>query len=282
VLIGSNRDGGDNDAAVSRLFSPRPSRDAERKEMDMAVKNAALASNWLSATDLIQRLGRARENRDQHAKMLTTLEGQVTQRRTDVERSLADLSANERGKIVTRAVNGHRAELRRKSADARLALVREAGRLRDEVAAVRAHYQSPMQCLMRESLGSERRSRLLGQIANSGVTELASLASYAAATKDKELGAALCTRVSMLPVHDRPFSAHELADALVGDEHRRVTQAVMEVERIAIETLHSDSAFETGKTNLTRNLQTAFMRREEEAVGADLTDLDAVTETTED
>ncbi|BEV45956.1 hypothetical protein CRBSH125_21390 [Afipia carboxidovorans] len=206
----------------------------------------------------------------------------MTQRRIDVERSLADLPSNERTKVVTRAVNGHRAELRRKSADARLALVREAGRLRDEVAGVRMHFGSSMQILMRENLGSERRSRLLGQIANSGVTELASLASYAAATRDKELGAALCTRVSMLPVHDRPFSAHELADALVGEDHRRVTQAILETERIAIETLHADGAFETGRTNLTRNLQTAFMRREEEAVGADLTDLDAITETKED
>jgi hypothetical protein len=187
----------------------------------MVVKKVALASNWLSVTDLIQRLGRARENRDQHAKLLNTLEGQVTQRRIDVERSLADLPANERSKVVTRAVNGHRAELRRKSADARIAYVREAGRLRDEVAGVRMHFDSPTQMLMRESLGSERRSRLLGQIANSGVTELASLAAFAAATKDKELGAALCTRVSMLPVHDRPFSAHELADALAGEDHRR-------------------------------------------------------------
>lgn len=248
----------------------------------MAVKKAALASNWLSVTDVIQRLGRARENRDQHARLLNTLEGQVTQRRIDVERSLADLPSNERSKVVTRAVNGHRAELRRKSADARLALVREAGRLRDEVAAVRMHFESPMQMLMRESLGSERRSRLLGQIANSGVTELTSLASYAAATKDKELGAALCTRVSMLPVHDRPFSAHELADALVGESHRNVTQAILETERIAVETLHSDSAFETGRTNLTRNLQTAIMRREEEAVGADLSDLDPLTNNNEE
>jgi hypothetical protein len=204
----------------------------------------------------------------------------VTQQRIDVERSLADLPSNERSKVVARAVNGHRAELRRKSADARLALVREAGR--DEVAAVRMHFESPMQMLMRESLGSERRSRLIGQIANSSVTELASLASFAAATRDKELGAALCTRVSMLPIHDRPFSAHELADALVGEDHRRVTQAILETERIAVETLHADSTFETGRTNLTRNLQSAFMRREEQAVGADLSDLDAITENKED
>lgn len=86
----------------------------------------------------------------------------------------------------------------------------------------------------------------------------------------------------MLTVHDRPFSAHELADALVGEDHRRVTQAIMETERIAIETLHSDSAFETGRPNLTRNLQTAIMQREEEKVGADLSDLEAITDNQED
>jgi hypothetical protein len=86
----------------------------------------------------------------------------------------------------------------------------------------------------------------------------------------------------MLPIHDRPFSAHELADALVGEDHRRVTQAILETERIAVETLHSDSAFETGKANLTRTLQTAIMRREEQAVGADLSDLDAIIENKED
>ena len=243
----------------------------------MAVKKAALASTWLSVTDVIQRLGRARENRDQHAKLLNTLEGQVTQRRADVERSLADLPSSERSKVVTRAVNGHRAELRRKSADARLAHVREAGRIRDEVAAVRIHFQSPVQMLMRESLGSERRSRLLNQIAQSGPTELASLAAFAAATGDKELGAALCTRASSMPAGERPFSSQELADALVGETFRNVTRAIMEVDRIAAETVGSDTAFETGRTNLTRSLQAAFMRRDEEAVGGDLSDLEALT-----
>jgi len=243
----------------------------------MAANKAALASNWLSVTEVVQRLGRARENRDQHAKLLNTLESQVTQRRIDVERSLADLPQNERGKVVNRAVSGHRAELRRKSAEARVAYVKEAGRVRDEVAAVRAHYNSPVQMLMRESLGSERRSRLLSQIEHSGPAELASLASFAAATKDMELAAALCTRASSMPASERPFSSQALADVLVGEAYRNVTRAIMEVDRIAAETVGADTAFETGRTSLTRNLQSAFMRRDEEAVGGDLSDLDALT-----
>ena len=146
-----------------------------------------------------------------------------------------------------------------------------------EVAAVRIHFGSPVQMLMRESLGSERRSRLLSQIAHSGPTELASLATFAAATGDKELGAALCTRASSMPANERPFSSQDLADALVGETYRNVTRAIMEVDRIAAETVGADTAFETGRTNLTRNLQSTFMRRDEEAVGGDLSDLDALT-----
>src|SRR5690606_6825280 len=97
------------------------------------------------------------------------------------------------------------------------------------------------------------------------------------ATGDKELGAALCTRASQMPAGERPFSPQELADALVGETFRNVTRAIMEVDRIAAETVGADTSFETGRTNLTRNLQAAFMRRDEEAVGGDLSDLEALT-----
>ena len=63
----------------------------------------------------------------------------------------------------------------------------------------------------------------------------------------------------------------------MGETFRNVTRAIMEVDRIAAETVGSDTAFETGRTNLTRSLQAAFMRRDEEAVGGDLSDLEALT-----
>ena len=106
----------------------------------------------------------------------------------------------------------------------------------------------------------------------------------AASTGDKELAAALLTRNSGLPVNDRAFSSQELADGLVGDEWRKVNQAIAEVDRIAVEAVHADSAFETGKANATRAVNIALMRRDEQAMGADLTDLeeDDTEETKED
>jgi hypothetical protein len=240
----------------------------------MAIKKVALGSRWLSATDVVDRLKQARENREQQSKLLASLEAQAAQRREDVERSLADLPQPQRGQIVASTVNGYRNELKRQSADARRAHLKEAGRFLEQTAGARTHYQSPVQMLMREGLGSERRSRLLQQIAHSGPVELASFAEFAAATKDKELGAALCARVSDLAPNERPFSSRDLADALVGDEHRRVTAALMELDRLTQEAAHADSAFERGAANPVRSIRIARMKQAEAAVGADLADLD--------
>ena len=44
MLIGSDRDGGDERRLCRACFAPEPSRDAVAKEMDMAVKKLALAN----------------------------------------------------------------------------------------------------------------------------------------------------------------------------------------------------------------------------------------------
>lgn len=239
----------------------------------MAIKQAALASRWMSVTDISERLTKARENRERQRMLLDTLEGQAKRRRDDIERSLADLPPSHRSQLVARAIGGFRGELKRASTNERMKFVREIGRLREEAQAVREHYGSTAQFLAREGLGSERRSRLQQQLEKSGPTELAALAAFAAATKDKELGAVLCARVSDLMPNERPFSRQELADALVGDQHRAVTQALMEIDRLAEETAHADTAFECGGAIPLRALSVARMKRDEAAIGADLSSL---------
>lgn len=246
----------------------------------MAVKKIALANRWMSVTDVLDRLRRAREQREQQETLLNSLEGRVKQRHSDVERSLADLPPAQRQQVVSRALNGHRAELKRQSLDSRIAHVRSISKLQDEVASAKAHYQSGVQMLAREFLGSERRSRLMHQIEKSGPVELASLAALAASTGDKELGAALLTRNSGVAVNERAFSSRDLAEALVGEDWRKVNQAMAEVERLALEAVHADSAFETGRPNAGRDIQIALRKRGEAAFGADLSNLEE-TETKE-
>lgn len=170
--------------------------------------------------------------------------------------------------MVNKAVSGYRAELVRQSKDTRLAHTRELAEMADRIRSAETHYRSPMQMLARETLGSERRSRIQQQIENSGTIELASLAELAAATKDKELAAALCGRVHGIKRDDRPFNAGELADVMFGEQHRELSQALVEAERRVLEALQADAEFETGKGNPQRALQIAMLKKREQEIGA--------------
>ncbi|MGX9393558.1 hypothetical protein ACWX0K_14795 [Nitrobacteraceae bacterium UC4446_H13] len=238
----------------------------------MATKKnmPTIGAGWVSVTDLKLALMRARDNRERQSRLLDNLSVRIAQRRTDTEHALAEITSPQRTVIVNRALSTFRGQLKRESVETRTAHVREAGVIANVAARAKQHFQSPVQILMREGLGSERRSRLLQQIEHSGSTELASLAALAASTGDKEMGAALISRVNRLDPGDRPFSPHALADALVGAEHRDITAAIMEVERIAEEAAHADTAFETGKPSSVRTIQAAILRREQAAIGADL------------
>jgi hypothetical protein len=240
----------------------------------MAQRKATLGSHWMSVTDVLGRLQQARDNRQAQQRLLTSLNQQVEQRRVELERSLADLPEHERTNIINRTVAGTRAEMRKASNDTRTAHVRQAGKIHSEVAGAKALYGSSVQMLIRHNLGSERRSRILEQIADSGPAELAGLAELAAATRDVELAAALCSKVSRLMPSERPFAAQELADVLVGDEHRKVAAAILEIERLTEEAAHDDTAFGRNGRDPVRSVKIARMKQAEAAVDGDLSELD--------
>ena len=104
--------------------------------------------------------------------------------------------------------------------------------------------------IVREGLGSERRSRLIQQLEHSGNVELASLAVLAVSAKDRELAAVLVSRVNRMPHGERPFSPQELADLIVVGEFRAVQTAIGEIEDIAeramIDLTGSPAAFVSG------------------------------------
>lgn len=232
----------------------------------MAIRKAALGSRWASVTDVAESLRLAKNNRQAQRRLLDELEGKVERRQAEIRRSLSDLPASQQASLASRAVSGFKGELRKLSADPRLHHVRRAAEHAEYAASVKAHYRSPGQMLARASLGSERRSRILQQIAGSGPAELASLAELAAATKDLELAAALCSRVYELPPERRSFSPQELADVLVGDDFRTVNRSLLEIERLREEALNDDGAFETGRANEQRNVAIALLRKAEEAI----------------
>lgn len=227
----------------------------------MAKLKADFGANWASVTDVRAALTKAQTSRAAQQRLLGSLSDRIERRRADIESSLSDIQQSQRTPLVNKAVAGFRMELRRESGDQRLAHVREVAKHREFLKSAKGHYRSSAQMLARATIGSERRSRIQQQISNSGPAELASLAELAAATRDMEMAAALCSRVFDMEPTKRPFNAADLADTIVGDEFREVTSAINEVERLALEALDDDSRFETAKSNPHRSLQIAMMKR---------------------
>ena len=238
----------------------------------MAQQKPQFGSSWASVTDVRTALTKARTNQQAQRRLLGSLQDKLDRRRTDLERSLAHLSAAKRTPIINKTLAGYRGELRTASADQRTAFVRQVAGIRDGMKSVAVHYRSPAQMLARQTLGSERRSRIQQQIANSGPAELASLAELAAATDDAEMAAALCSRIYDVEPSKRSFDAAALADKLVGDEFREVTQSLAEVERLTVEALGDDSTFERGKPSGQSKIKAALMKRNEERIGAEMPD----------
>lgn len=234
----------------------------------MPTTRAKIGAQWMSPNDIRSALTRIQSASNRHAHLIGNLRGRLERRGQEVERSLSSLDQRDRTSVLNKSRNGYRAELVRESADVRKAQTRELAAIAAGVRSAATHYRSPMQMLMRSTLGSERRSRIMQQIANSGPVELASLAEYAAAQRDEELAAALCSRVAEMPRADRPFSAAELADVIHGDLHRELSQALVEVERRVLEGLQIDTEFETGKPNAQRTLEIAILKKREREIGA--------------
>lgn len=246
----------------------------------MAMKKSppTLTKPWVSVTDIRDSLSRARDFGGQHARQIAELNGRVESRRKELDSTLSDLTPAQRVHIVSRALGGLRSDLKRASLDARTAGLRDLDALRRRGDDAKAHYNSSIQMIMREGLGSERRSRLIQQLEHSGNVELASLAAVAVSAKDRELAAVLVSRVNRMPHGDRPFSPQELADLIVGDEFRAVQAAIGEIEDIAERAMVEDRAFETGRNAGERTIGLALRARDRAALRIDPDAIDNLAE----
>lgn len=226
---------------------------------------STLSNKWMSITDLRSSLQRVKSLLAQHTALVTRLEGQITTTKESIDASAAYFTAAERLTVVSRAVSAKRKELVATSQPERLRLVNEIDREYHAIMASDLHYQSPVQVLMRSSIGSHRRTLIAGQIADAGPAELLSIAHLAAATNDLEMGAALVTRVSSLPYGKRPFSPHSLAAVLVGATFNEAEMIFGEAEAVITDALAADKTFETGRADAFGKIKAALLRRNNDA-----------------
>lgn len=229
---------------------------------------AKIGTTWMTDNDIRNSLAKIATNRKQHDNIVRQASAKLDSRRRELENSLHGLDARDRNSMINKAVIGRRNELVQESKDSRIALTRELAKLAEQVKSASSFYRSSVQMLMRDTLGSERRTQIQHQIANSGAVELASLAELAAATRDKDLAAALCGRIHGMKRDDRPFNAGELADVMFGEQQRELSQALVEAKRRVLEALQADQEFETGKGNNQRAIEIALLKKREQEIGA--------------
>lgn len=233
------------------------------------AKKLRLGTSWLTAGDVRSLREKAQNNRDQLSSMIDAANAKVNIRHETLKSNLQDVPAPSRDVAVARGLAAFRGEIKDQTADARTAHVRSAAAMRATAIAAKPHYRSPAQMLARYTLGSEKRSRIMQQIENSGPAELLSLAELAAATGDKELGAALASRVFPMSPDKRPFDVNELADAIMGEEWREISKALDEVESMAVDIARRDRDFETGRADGTNLIEQALRQQQAEALYAE-------------
>jgi hypothetical protein len=234
----------------------------------MPTPTAKLGAAWMDDNDIRHAVAKVQTNRNQHDALLRRMKQKLDIHADSVKRSLSDVGLPNTKAIINKSVSSRRGEFVRESVDTRKAYMRELSETAERVKSASSHYRSPMQMLMRSTLGNEKRSRLMQQIEHSGPVELASLAEFAAAKCDGDLAAALCSKVSSMKVGDRPFSPNDLADVICGELHRELSQALVECERRVLESLQADTEFETGKSNAQRAIQIALLKKREGEIGA--------------
>jgi hypothetical protein len=150
------------------------------------------------------------------------------------------------------------------SDDARWATLKELNAASESLALTATLFASPVVVLSRAGLGSPERSAYQMQAASAGPTELANLATFAVATKNRVLGAALVSVIDAMPARSRPFSAQELADKLVGDEQRAVMASVDAVRTAYERALVANRAFQNNKSSPIDKVKLALRTRNKE------------------
>lgn len=156
-----------------------------------------------------------------------------------------------------------RAEVTAASDAARWETLKELNAAAESLALTAALYASPVVVLSRQGLGSPERSAYQMQVASAGPTELTNLATFAIATQNRALGAALLSALDAMPARSRPFSAQELADKLCGEETRAILASVEAVRTANQRALNANRGFERGRADPLAAVKLALRNKKE-------------------
>ena len=219
----------------------------------------------LSTAEVISLAEVAARRAEKFGAMIDTLAGGIAGKAAEVARSMAaaGLPADLQKQAADKAAATARVEIIKNSDKVRWDAIKELNASADSLATVNLLFANPVTVLSRAGLGTPERTNFTAQIAGAGPVELRQLATFAIATKNKVLGAALLSAVDQMPRKDRPFSAVELADRLCGEETRAVRAAIETVKVSAQKALNLNRAFTAGRANPLDTIKLALRNQKE-------------------
>lgn len=229
------------------------------------VPIAQIGGKLLNGGELVNLAEYASRRADKFAATIATLEAGIAARAAEAAESLAkaDFPREAQKQAAAKMGAKARAEVTQASDAARWETLKELNAAAESLALTASLYASPVVLLSRQGLGSPERSAYQMQVASAGPTELANLATFAIATQNRALGAALLSVLDAMPARSRPFSAQELADKLCGDETRAVLASVEAVRTANQRAINANRAFLRGRTDPLAAVTMALRKKKE-------------------
>lgn len=218
----------------------------------------------LATADVISLAEVAAKRAAKFAAMIDTLEAGPAARAAEVGRSLSGVGMPRRDveAAVVKAEVAARTEVQHNSSDARWQSIKELVASAESLATTAQLWSSPVVVLARAGLGSDERTNFIRQLEGAGPVELTNIAVHAAATGNRVLGAALVSIIDRMPRKDRPFSAADLADKLVGAETKAVQNAIAAVRNAAQRAIVRNREFEQRRVNPIDRVKMALNQKE--------------------
>lgn len=209
-----------------------------------------------------------RRRAERFQKMIDAFEDGLRAKAEEVRRGLRSNNVGEEAlrPALANSVKKARVDLIRSSEDTRWAELRAFDEAARSLRVTEELFATPAAVLAREGLGTPERTAYQMQASLVGPAGLRNLATLARGTLNKPLAAALCDVVDKMQRRERPFSAQELAAALVGEEQRAVLSAILMVRTEQQRALNLNREFERGGRNPLGRTKVALREREARAI----------------
>ncbi len=180
-------------------------------------------------------------------------------RQIDKDRQKLDRDFIERG--ISEGVSAFREELTESSATEREAMLKNLNGKLERLNALADTFPNATGFLARLGLGSTEHSAFVTTLAGAGKAELSRVAKEAILSGNKLLASAVVTVNDRMAIRDRPFKSIELADRLVGEEHKTLLNKITESRTRVKAAIDLNRLFEAGQEHTHSKIERGLAAR---------------------